>query len=551
MSLPDSSSSPSTPTPLLDPSMDPADALAEWFHVLEIDSMTLPFRLGRFLLLDRIGQGGMGRVFHARDTHLNRDVALKTLRSHISRSTTAREQFIREARALAQFNSPRIVAIYSAEEVQGVTCLVMPLLRGENLGRLLERGKLPPNEADRVARELALALSDIHRLGLVHRDVKPSNVWLEPDGRVLLMDLGVTMAEEIQPNPRAAISGTPSYMSPEQAAGRLLDTRSDLFSLGSVYVEMLSGQRLFPGHSTLSALNKITRQPIPPRMRSLGLSRSRRAVVLKLLAVSPSNRYPDADEVASAIRRVSRWRWTVRASLVGPLLMAGLWTSWPESFEVESPLSIVEPESDEFPPLDLDWCDKLASVSRKGQVDMLRAELVRRNPGFSSKIVWETWDDDRCVKFRTVTSDLVDLMPLRAVPGLRDVEVVAPSRGERGRLESLEPLRGMDLCQVGFSNNPIVDLTPLNGMPIHSAWLGDIATTDFSPLRGMPLTVLHATSVVGKGPPLDLLLTFKLKDIWIDHTQMPDIEGLRQLSSLKMINGVKADLFWKTYYPKQ
>ena len=223
-------------------------------------------RLGAYEILGPLGAGGMGEVWCARDTRLQREVALKILPEAFASDAERLSRFTREAHVLASLNHPGIGAIYSFEEVDGTHFLGLELVAGETLKQRIARGPIPAAEAFGIARQIVEALGAAHVKGILHRDLKPANVKVTPEGRVKLLDFGLAKAlrgervsPEISQSPTAAadgtreglILGTASYMSPEQARGRVLDARSDLWSFGCLLYEMLAGRKAFDG-DTLS-----------------------------------------------------------------------------------------------------------------------------------------------------------------------------------------------------------------------------------------------------------------------------------------------------------
>jgi len=213
--------------------------------------------LGNYQVLEPLGSGGMGEVYKARDTRLNRLVAIKVLRGDLSASATGRQRFIQEAKAASALNHPNIVTIYDIFEYDGMDCLVMEYIAGKTLHALIPRQGMPWNEALPIAVQVAEGLRKAHSAGIVHRDIKPSNVLVPGSGPVKILDFGLAKLAESEAlaaddNTRTAgpvtqagaVVGTVSYMSPEQAQGKPVDSRSDIFSFGSVLYEMLTGRRV-------------------------------------------------------------------------------------------------------------------------------------------------------------------------------------------------------------------------------------------------------------------------------------------------------------------
>ena len=270
-------------------------------------------RLGSYRVMQVIGVGGMGVVFRARDPHLDRLVALKAMLPTLASRGGARQRFLREARATAAIKHDHIVSVYHVGEDRGVPFLAMELLEGETLDTRLKRdGKLPLAEVLRIGREIALGLAAAHatRAALIHRDIKPANIWLEaPRNRVKILDFGLarSAAEECQLTIEGAIVGTPEYMSPEQAQGRGVDHRCDLFSLGCVLYRMTTGEPPFRGSDTISTLMAIsTHTPPPPSQVEAALPPALSTLIMDLLAKNPADRPSSAQVVADALDRIAR-----------------------------------------------------------------------------------------------------------------------------------------------------------------------------------------------------------------------------------------------------
>src|SRR5712692_7417153 len=216
-------------------------------------------RLGPYDVVSPLGAGGMGEVWKARDMRLAREVAIKALPAALAGDPEHLARFEREARMLAALDHPNIGAIYGVEEAEGAVFLVLALVEGETLAERLAGGPLPLAEALRVCRQIADALEAAHARGIVHRDLKPANVKVTPEGRVKVLDFGLAKhleitaagpAESLSPTVAGLtqggmILGTPSYMSPEQARGKLVDKRADIWAFGCVLYETLAGRRAF------------------------------------------------------------------------------------------------------------------------------------------------------------------------------------------------------------------------------------------------------------------------------------------------------------------
>jgi len=263
-------------------------------------------RLGPYRVLKILGAGGMGIVFQGQDPVLLRPVAIKAMLPSVAAKPANRERFLREARTTAAIENDYIVPIYQVGEERGIAYLVMRLLVGETLEARLRRERpLPLAEALRIAREIAEGLVAAHERGLIHRDIKPANVWLEsPRGRVKILDFGLARptTEDSGLTQTGAVLGTPAYMSPEQARGKPVDHRGDLFSLGCVLYQMTTGHLPFQGTDTLSRLMSLAAdEPRPIREFNAAVPAELAALVTQLLAKNPDHRFPTARGLVEAI----------------------------------------------------------------------------------------------------------------------------------------------------------------------------------------------------------------------------------------------------------
>jgi eukaryotic-like serine/threonine-protein kinase len=227
-----------------------------------------PDHIGRYKIEEKIGEGGMGVVYAARDERLGRRVALKTIRGETDE--TSRQRLWREARAAAGVSHPNICQLYEVEESDGGLVLAMELLDGEPLGARVARGPLSPADTATIALQVLAALDALHARGVIHRDLKPSNLFLTPHG-VKLLDFGLArpMASALgtdaatQLTQAGVIVGTPNYMAPEQVLGQTLDVRADLFALAAMLFEMLSGKVAFGGATIVDVLHAVLHEQPP------------------------------------------------------------------------------------------------------------------------------------------------------------------------------------------------------------------------------------------------------------------------------------------------
>jgi serine/threonine-protein kinase len=277
--------------------------------------------LQHYEIEERLGQGGMGVVYRARDTRLGRHVALKLLPPEFSQDEDRKARFIQEAKAAAQLSHPAIAQVYDVGDGPEGLYIAMELVPGRTVKALIEGRELDALGAIEIAHQVAGGLQKAHEAGVVHRDIKPDNVIVTPDGHAKILDFGLAKLVESRPEAPDGIShmetlaktqagfviGTLRYMSPEQARGHLVDHRSDLFSLGIVLYEMVTGQLPFAGHTALDTLHAIAfeeTRPITALRPNLPPSLQR--VITRCLRKRPQDRYPDARELASDLKTVQR-----------------------------------------------------------------------------------------------------------------------------------------------------------------------------------------------------------------------------------------------------
>src|SRR5215471_10159963 len=314
-------------------------------------------RLGPYEILSAVGAGGMGEVYKAKDTRLERTVAVKVLPQHLSASAEVRQRFEREAKTISQLSHPHICALYDVGNQDGVEYLVMEYLEGETLAERLLKGPLPVDQTLRYGMEIADALDKAHRQGIVHRDLKPGNVMLTKSG-VKLLDFG--LAKAVQPasavsaltslptegpalTAEGTILGTFQYMAPEQLEGRETDARTDIFALGAVLYEMATGRKAFSGRSRASLIGAILKDEPPlvsaaQPMTPPALDR----VVRTCLAKDPEERWQSAHDIRSELawiaqagsqagvaapvalsrRRSERVTWGIAGALAGAIAAA-------------------------------------------------------------------------------------------------------------------------------------------------------------------------------------------------------------------------------------
>ena len=335
--------------------------------------MLVGTKLGPYEIVEPLGHGGMGEVYRARDTRLRRQVAIKTISARAGIDPEARERFDREARAVAALSHPNILSIYDVGTHEGMPFLAVELLDGETLRSRIEASPLPLSKELDYAAQLGRGLAAAHEQGVVHRDLKPDNVFVTRDGQVKLLDFGLATDPDAESadasthfhTEQGTLLGTVGYMSPEQASGKPADARSDIFSFGCVLFELLSGRRAFKRESRVETLNAILKEH-PPDVTSLrpdtpvALDR----VVRRCLEKSPASRFQSARDLVFALETLAvssdatpapstgrlsrRARWTT-AALLAAVVVAGagiLWWGLPRSQPPPQPAATPAPAPD-------------------------------------------------------------------------------------------------------------------------------------------------------------------------------------------------------------
>jgi len=322
-------------------------------------------RLGVYEVVARIGAGGMGEVYRARDPQLNRDVAIKLLHAPGAADPERLDRFSREAHLLAALSHPNIAHVYGFEAAPvdgGSGVLIMELVEGETLAERLSAGPLPLDDAVPIARQIAEALEFAHERGIIHRDLKPANVKIRPDGLVKVLDFGLAKAldsgegraSDVMNSPTllagtevGLILGTASYMAPEQARGRPVDRRADIWAFGAVLFEMLSGRRAFDGSSSSEILAAVLKEDAPWSALPSALPPVIVSLIRRCLERDPRQRLRDIGEArialegplaetsarpqATAVRRGYTWLPWALAGVLAMALLAALLKPSPSS----------------------------------------------------------------------------------------------------------------------------------------------------------------------------------------------------------------------------
>ncbi len=306
-------------------------------------ALTAGSRLGSYEVLSLLGAGGMGEVYRARDTRLGREVAIKVLPAERLADESRRRRFVQEARAASAINHPNIVTIHEIESTDGIDFIVMEYVPGKSLDALIPKHGMRVDEALRTAIPIADALAAAHSRGIVHRDLKPANVAVTREGVVKVLDFGLaklvfeaetsneieTVTKDTAAGPLSrpgSIAGTAGYMSPEQATGGTIDTRSDVFSFGAVLYEMVTGHRAFMGNSTAETLEAVVRhQPKAPGEVAPGVPRDLERLIQRCLRKEKDRRFQHMLDVKLELEQIKEDSDSGPAATIGPARRAGHW----------------------------------------------------------------------------------------------------------------------------------------------------------------------------------------------------------------------------------
>jgi serine/threonine protein kinase len=583
---------------------DPVSA-AQLFGLGEEDSpapepLPSPEELQRsfpqYEIVELIGHGGMGAVYKARQVALDRVVAIKLLPQDLGEKPGFAARFEREALAMARLSHPNIVTVFDYGRTdEGRLFFVMEYVDGTNLSELIRSGTLDPAQALAIAGQLCDGLAYAHGEGVVHRDIKPANILVDHRLRVKVADFGLVRLTTLHTEASTltmtgAVMGTLDYMAPEQRKGMEVDHRADIYSLGVIIYEMFCRERpqgIF----------------IPPSKRS-GCDRRIDNIVHRALQQEPARRYGTTQEMKFDVE-------TIRSSDAGGGKRQRLraWSVWFGSAIAVAAfvaLAIVayrsKVGSDSPTPMAV---GSISRVDPQAMAERVVTELRKANPEFNPKDAWWRIEDGSVTEFGLDIVAISDLTPIQALTGLKRLRLGRPN--QKGKLKSLEALRGLPLewleCHYAeisdltplhgmplrwfvCQGSQVDDLTPLRGCPLQALGINETEVDTLEPLRGMPLRFLNCgrtavsdleplietplidlnvsgtqvrdltpvrtlalTRLICTGAPIEDLSPISgmlLKEVSCDIRSPQDREILRSISSLERINGVSAAEFWKT-----
>ena len=549
---------------------------------LEPSSSTVTARGEPRVLADRyrldvlIAEGGFAQVWRGFDLELQRTIAVKLPKPSRLNSTDA---FIAEARRVARLKHPGIVAVFDAGRVDDTYFIVSEFVEAGSLGDQLKNNPPSQDKAVQWLAEIADALEYAHSQGIIHRDIKPANILIDHHGRALLADFGI--AHSSTKTGRFAPSlGTLQYMSPEQLNGERIDQRSDIYSLGIVLHELLTGSVPYSSPEPSVLRREITSGA---QVRAADFPAELRRICSKALERDPAARYASAADFANDLRRIHGATSHRRAILQSTIAAAALglgglwWTNRASRPSRPARRRLTAPRIGDA------WCQEVASMPAAEQLQAVVRKLQERNPRFDGKVK-HVLDNGVITELEFYTDYVEDLSPIRALHGLRylncsgthtnrpngaiydlspisDMKLTKLRIGFNDQIDDLTDIRHLPLEHFVCSRTQVTDLSPLQNMPLKFLDIGSAPVTDLSPLRGLALETLFAyqTQVVDisplKGMPLRLVLCqdtpltsieplagAPLEGLECHRTPVADLSPLRGKTTLQALNVIQTNI---------
>ena len=480
-------------------------------HTTTQESRTLA---DRYRLETLLAEGGFAEVWRAFDLKLHRNIAIKLPKPSRLDST---EAFLAEARRVARLKHPGIVPIHDVGHDGDRVFIVSELVEGGNLRDRIQQSRATVEQANQWVIEIADALGYAHSQGIIHRDIKPANILLDHHGRALLADFGI--AQSANKTGRFAPSiGTLRYMAPEQFDGRDIDPRSDIYSLGVVLYELLTGELPYSSDQPATVKQEIVSGV---HLRATGIPAGLHRICEKAMRLDPKDRFPSAKAFAEEIRNLSksppRNRLATPLFILVPLLFMSIFLLAPTRSKNGASTPAVKA-------MDPKWVAHVSELPADEQIAEVIAKLQELNPEFDGKVVTEQ-ENGQVRSWDMRTDQVTDIRPLVALKHLRSVNLGGTYTWKHnGKLVDISPLEGMPIEGLEVTSTLVEDLSPLRKAPLTFLRVDNTNVTDLSPIRNAKLTRLfiHNTMISDLTPLQGMALTY----LHMANTQVKDLSVL-------------------------